>query len=159
MSSQVTKAARRVTHELHGVVVSAGLMQKTVKVRVAGQKWNKVVNKFYADPKHYLVHDPNSSLRTGDVVAIAPGWPTSRHKRHVVKHIVAPFGEPMENRPAVPSLEELIAERESKKEVKDERKALRQQSEEEQRVDSKKIAAEKRKAKRVLWEQLTSRSG
>lgn len=65
----------------------------------------------------------------------------------------------MENRPAVPSLEELIAERESKKEVKDERKALRQQSEEEQRVDSKKIAAEKRKAKRVLWEQLTSRSG
>lgn len=45
MSSQVAKAARRVTHELHGVVVSAGLMQKTVKVRVGGQKWNKVVNK------------------------------------------------------------------------------------------------------------------
>lgn len=45
MSSQVTKAARRVSHELHGVVVSAGLMQKTVKVRVAGQKWNKIVNK------------------------------------------------------------------------------------------------------------------
>lgn len=45
MSSQVAKAARRVTNELHGVVVSAGLMQKTVKVRVGGQKWNKVVNK------------------------------------------------------------------------------------------------------------------
>lgn len=45
MSSQVAKAARRVAHELHGVVVSAGLMQKTVKVRVGGQKWNKVVNK------------------------------------------------------------------------------------------------------------------
>ena len=45
MSSQVAKAARRVTHELHGVVVSAGLMQRTVKVRVGGQKWNKVVNK------------------------------------------------------------------------------------------------------------------
>lgn len=45
MSSQVAKAARRVTHELHGVVVSAGLMQKTVKVRVGGQKWNKVINK------------------------------------------------------------------------------------------------------------------
>lgn len=45
MSSQVAKAARRVTHELHGVVVSAGLMQKTVKVRVGGQKWNKIVNK------------------------------------------------------------------------------------------------------------------
>lgn len=45
MSSQVTKAVRRVTHELHGVVVSAGLMQKTVKVRVGGQSWNKIVKK------------------------------------------------------------------------------------------------------------------
>lgn len=45
MSSPVAKAARRVTHELHGVVVSAGLMDKTVKVRVGGQTWNKVVNK------------------------------------------------------------------------------------------------------------------
>lgn len=45
MSSQVAKAARRVTHELHGIVVSAGRMQKTVKVRVGGQKWNKNVNK------------------------------------------------------------------------------------------------------------------
>lgn len=45
MSSTVAKAARRVTHELHGVVVSAGLMDKTVKVRVGGQKWNKIVNK------------------------------------------------------------------------------------------------------------------
>lgn len=45
MSSPVAKAARRVTHELHGVVVSAGLMDKTVKVRVGGQKWNKIVHK------------------------------------------------------------------------------------------------------------------
>lgn len=45
MSSQVAKAARRVTHELHGIVVSAGLMQKTVKVRVGGQKWNKIISK------------------------------------------------------------------------------------------------------------------
>lgn len=45
MSSQIAKAAQRVTHELHGVVVSAGLMQRTVKVRVGGQKWNKVVKK------------------------------------------------------------------------------------------------------------------
>ncbi|KAJ3499792.1 hypothetical protein NLG97_g60 [Lecanicillium saksenae] len=158
MSSQVTKAARRVTHELHGVVVSAGLMQKTVKVRVAGQKWNKIVNKFYADPKHYLVHDPNSSLRTGDVVAIAPGWPTSRHKRHVVKHIIAPYGEPIENRAAVPSLDEIIAEREAKKQAKDERKASRKHSEEEQRQVLKKATAEEREAKRTAWEQLMAKS-
>ncbi|KFH42911.1 37S ribosomal protein-like protein [Hapsidospora chrysogenum ATCC 11550] len=138
MSSPVAKAARRVTHELRGVVVSAGLMEKTAKVRVGGQKWNKIVHKdawtpfeltldsqWFADPKHYLVHDPNSSLRTGDVVAIRPGWPTSQHKRHVVKQIIAPFGVPIDQRPPVPTLEELIAEREAKKAAKDERRAAR----------------------------------
>ncbi|KAM0249365.1 hypothetical protein ACHAQJ_009081 [Trichoderma viride] len=122
MSSQVAKAARRVTHELHGIVVSAGLMQKTVKVRVGGQKWNKVINKWFADPKHYLVHDPNSSLRTGDVVSIVPGWPTSKHKRHVVKKIIAPYGIPTEERPPIPTLEERIAEREAKQAAKGERR-------------------------------------
>ncbi|KOS18321.1 37S ribosomal protein S17 [Escovopsis weberi] len=133
MSSQVAKAARRVTTELHGVVVSAGLMHKTVKVRVGGQKWNKIVNKWFSDPKHYLVHDPNSSLRTGDVVSIVPGWPTSQHKRHVVKHIIAPYGTPIEERPPVPTLEERIAEREAKKEAKDQRKQARKEAEQEAR--------------------------
>lgn len=50
MASQVAKAARRATHELRGVVVSAGLMQKTVKVRVGGQKWNNVVKKVSLKP-------------------------------------------------------------------------------------------------------------
>ncbi|KAK7428657.1 hypothetical protein QQZ08_004751 [Neonectria magnoliae] len=153
MSSQVAKAARRVTHELHGVVVSAGLMQKTVKVRVGGQKWNKIVNKYYADPKHYLVHDPNSSLRTGDVISIVPGWPTSQHKRHVVKHIIAPFGVPIEDRPPVPSLEERIAEREAKKAIKDERRAAKRQAEEEQRQEEKKLELEKKEARRKAWEE------
>ncbi|KAK7414115.1 hypothetical protein QQX98_006977 [Neonectria punicea] len=153
MSSQVAKAARRVTHELHGVVVSAGLMQKTVKVRVGGQKWNKIVNKYYADPKHYLVHDPNSSLRAGDVISIVPGWPTSQHKRHVVKHIIAPFGVPIEDRPPVPSLEERIAEREAKKAIKDERRAAKRQAEEEQRQEEKKLELEKEEAKRKAWEE------
>lgn len=126
MSSQIAKAARRVTHEIHGVVVSSALMQKTVKVRVGGQKWNKVVNKWFPDLKHYLVHDPNSSLRTGDVISIVPGWPTSRHKRHVVKHIIAPFGTPISERPPVPTLEERIAEREARKAAKDSRRAAKQ---------------------------------
>ncbi|KJZ70404.1 hypothetical protein HIM_10208 [Hirsutella minnesotensis 3608] len=125
MSSPVAKAARRVTHELHGVVLSAGLMQKTVKVRVGGQKWNKVVSKWFPHPKNYLVHDPNDSLRTGDVVSIVPGWPTSQHKRHVVKHIIAPYGTSIEARPPVPTLEERIVERETKKAAKDERRAAR----------------------------------
>ena len=45
MSTPVAKAALRVKHELRGVVVSAGLMEKTVKVRVGGAKWNKIVHK------------------------------------------------------------------------------------------------------------------
>ncbi|RSL61436.1 hypothetical protein CEP54_006249 [Fusarium duplospermum] len=153
MSSQVAKAARRVTHELHGVVVSAGLMEKTVKVRVGGQKWNKIVNKWFADPKHYLVHDPNSSLRTGDVVAIVPGWPTSQHKRHVIKHIIAPYGTPIEERPPVPTLEERIAEREAKKAAKDERRAARRQAEEDKRQEEKRLELEKKEAKRKAWEE------
>lgn len=85
----------------------------------------------FADPKHYLVHDPNSSLRTGDVVSIVPGWPTSQHKRHVVKHIIAPYGVPIDERPPVPTLEESIAEREAKKAVKDQRRAARRTSDHE----------------------------
>lgn len=43
--SPVANAALRVKHEIHGVVVSAGLMQKTVKVRIGNQQWNSIVNK------------------------------------------------------------------------------------------------------------------
>ncbi|KAF4334100.1 ribosomal protein s17 [Fusarium beomiforme] len=153
MSSQVAKAARRVTHELHGVVVSAGLMEKTVKVRVGGQKWNKIVNKWFADPKHYLVHDPNSSLRTGDVVSIVPGWPTSQHKRHVIKHIIAPYGTPLDERPPVPTLEERIADYEAKKAKKDERRAARRQEEENKRQEERRLENEKKEAKRKAWEE------
>lgn len=45
MSSPIAHAARRVRSELHGVVVSSGLMDKTVKVRVGSQKWNNIVKK------------------------------------------------------------------------------------------------------------------
>lgn len=146
--SPFTSAAKRVTRELHGVVVSAGLMQKTVKVRVGGRKWNSQVQKvwpctprqrsaschrannclpsqWFLDPRQYLVHDPNSSLRLGDVIAISPGWRTSRQKRHVVKHIIAPAGVPIDQRPPVPTQEERIAEYEANKKVKDDRRATR----------------------------------
>lgn len=181
MSSPVAKAARLVTHELHGVVVSAGLMQKTVKVRVGGQKWNKIVNKVscdlyeyrhvrayrytcvymgvhladngpqhFPDPKNYLVHDPNSSLRTGDVVSIVPGWPTSQHKRHVVKQIIAPRGVPIEERPPVPTLEERIAEREAKKAAKDARRLARRQAAEAEIEEQRALKAKKKeKAKEI----------
>lgn len=84
-------------------------------------------------PKTHLVHDPNDSLRTGDVVSIVPGWPTSQHKRHVVKKIIAPFGTPIEERPPIPSAEERIAKRDEKKAAKDARREARRAAEDEAR--------------------------
>jgi small subunit ribosomal protein S17 len=44
---------------------------------------------------------------------------------YVVSSIIAPFGSPIEERPAVPTEEERIAERERKREAKDARRRLR----------------------------------
>ncbi|KAK3322094.1 hypothetical protein B0H66DRAFT_188922 [Apodospora peruviana] len=114
--------------ELHGVVVTAGLMSKTVKVRVGGTKWNSFLKKDFKLHKTYLVHDPNDSLRAGDVVAITPGWRTSKSKRHVVKRIIAPAKIPIEERPPIPSEEERWAEMLVQKTAKKERKDLRRQT-------------------------------
>lgn len=95
-------------------------------------------------PKHYLVHDPNSSLRTGDVVSIVPGWPTSQHKRHVINYIIAPHGVPTEDRPPVPTLEERIADREAKKATKDERRAAR-------RIENQESAVEEKRQQEARW--------
>ena len=43
----------------------------------------------------------------------------------MVNNIVAPFGEPVEGRPQVPSESERVAEREEKKRQKDERRRAR----------------------------------
>jgi small subunit ribosomal protein S17 len=49
MASIVAKAAAAAAvkphREIPGVVVSAGLMQRTVKVQVGGQKWNSLLKK------------------------------------------------------------------------------------------------------------------
>jgi small subunit ribosomal protein S17 len=88
-----------------------------------------LVPQYFADPKTYMVHDPNSSLRTGDVVAITPGWRTSQHKRHVVKHIIVPASVPLASRPPVPTEEERTEMRDAKKAAKDERRRARKESE------------------------------
>ena len=129
MASLATSAARKTFRELQGVVVTAGLMEKTVKVRVGGLKWNNFLKKHFSDPKTYLVHDPNNSLRAGDVVAISPGWRTSQHKRHVIKHIIKPSGVPIEDRPPILSQEELSAEREAAQKEKQQRRALKREVE------------------------------
>lgn len=44
-AADAAKQTYKTFRELHGVVVSAGLMDRTVKVRVGGQKWNGFVKK------------------------------------------------------------------------------------------------------------------
>jgi small subunit ribosomal protein S17 len=63
------------------------------------------------------------------VIAITPSWRESQHVRHVVKHIIAPYGVGIDERPPVPPLEERVAEKTAKRESKDERRALRRQIE------------------------------
>ncbi|KAF3801060.1 hypothetical protein GCG54_00010121 [Colletotrichum gloeosporioides] len=146
MSKSAISTAGQVFRELHGVVVTAGRMSKTVKVRVGGQQWNQKVQKvnaymfltetygpwlittllqMFTKPKKYLVHDPNDSLRQGDIVSIVPGWRRSPQKRHVVKSIIAPHSTPIEDRPSIPTIEELVAARTQMKETKDARRAER----------------------------------
>jgi small subunit ribosomal protein S17 len=108
-----------------GVVVSAGKMSGAVKVRVAEQEWNKKFRKHFPAPRNYLVRDPNSSLVPGDVVRITSGYRTSTAIHHVVTAIIAPFGEPVENRPPVLTTEQLDEEKMKERLLKDVRSAQR----------------------------------
>ncbi|KAI8627549.1 hypothetical protein F5Y19DRAFT_170755 [Xylariaceae sp. FL1651] len=145
MASEIAAGVRRAAKEMHGIVVSAGLMDKTVKVRLGGQRWEPRVHKWFKEPRYKLVHDPQNSLRQGDVVAIMPSWRESQHVRHIVKHIIAPYGTAIEERPPVPALEELVAARTAKREAKDERRALRRQVDEAARA-AERLSQEARKA-------------
>ncbi|KAK2802815.1 hypothetical protein FQN50_007221 [Emmonsiellopsis sp. PD_5] len=84
-----------------GTVISAGLMSKTVRVIYKHQTYDKNLHKHYPTSTVYLVADPRDSLREGDVIEFVSGWRASRNVRHVVERIVAPFGTPVEGRPAV----------------------------------------------------------
>jgi small subunit ribosomal protein S17 len=154
MSTALHTIKASASHQINAVVVSSGLMNKTVKVRVGVQKWNKHIQKVcsqslvyliltfneynisygrwerwkyiltlprpqdFNHTSHLLVHDPASSLRTGDIISISPGWRVSKNVHHVVKHIIAPFGEPIEARPPVPTEEERLEMRIVKRRAK-----------------------------------------
>ena len=79
-------------------------------------------------PHHLLVHDPHSSLHTGDVIALQPGWRVSKTVHHVVTRIIAPWGKPIEERPPVPTEEERLEVREEKRARKLKRREERGQN-------------------------------
>ncbi|KAL8784145.1 MAG: hypothetical protein Q9213_004119 [Squamulea squamosa] len=110
---------------LSGVVVSAGKMMKAVKVRTVKQVYDSFLQKHYTAHQSHLVSDPNESLRTGDVVRITARPPASKHIRHVVTEIIAPWGPPAEERPPIPSVEDLDAQYAAKREARLARKKER----------------------------------
>lgn len=104
---QAPKASKNIV----GIVVSAGKMNKTVKVRVTDTVFNKRVQKLFATHKDHLVHDPSSSARLGDVVTIQSGFRVSTQVHHLLRSIVSPMGEGIEERPTIPSVGELLRKR------------------------------------------------
>ncbi|KAG6357892.1 hypothetical protein INS49_013775 [Diaporthe citri] len=134
----VTKTSSGViSREMSGIVVSAGLARNTVKVQVAKEDWNKKVKKNFQHFERHLVHDPNDSLRKGDIVSISSGWRTSKTKRHVVNRIIAPWGPPIDERPPVPTPTEREAAHAADRAKKVARKQLRQRAEAMERAVAK----------------------
>ncbi|CCJ29863.1 unnamed protein product [Pneumocystis jirovecii] len=71
-----------------GIVVSSGLMKKTVKVRVARRVMHPRVQKMIILHKNYLVHDEDSACENGDVVKIEACRPLSARKHFSVAQIL-----------------------------------------------------------------------
>ncbi|KAI0157042.1 hypothetical protein GGR52DRAFT_577045 [Hypoxylon sp. FL1284] len=117
--------ANAAAQEFHAFVVGAGLMDKTVKILLGGHRYEPKIKKTYKEKQFKLVRDPRNSVREGDVIAVMRGPRFSKNVRHIVKHIIAPCGEPIEARPPVPTLEEVLAEKAAKNAAKAERRAVR----------------------------------
>jgi hypothetical protein len=102
-----------------------------------------------------MVHDPASSLRTGDIISISSGWRVSKNVHHVVRSILAPFGEPIEARPPVPTEEERMAERVAKQAAKIARKQARERGflppKDSYTEEELQMIKERRQAKRDKW--------
>ncbi|KAI4109241.1 MAG: hypothetical protein L6R37_000672 [Teloschistes peruensis] len=109
---------------LCGTVISAGLMEKAVKVRTSKQVYDSFLRKHYTRQRTHHVSDPNSSLRTGDVVRIAAIKPRGNNDgiRHVVTDILAPWGPAVEERPPIPTFEQIAEKVFTKNHAKSERR-------------------------------------
>ncbi|KAL4881945.1 hypothetical protein BJY04DRAFT_187699 [Aspergillus karnatakaensis] len=111
-----------------GTVVSVGRMDRTVRVDHHHKIWDKHLRKTYPKTTTYMVADPQNSLREGDVIEFSSGYPKTRHVRHVVERIIAPFGEAIEDRPLVLTREERDAKRFEKRAAKTARREARREN-------------------------------
>ncbi|KAL4912549.1 hypothetical protein BDW62DRAFT_194322 [Aspergillus aurantiobrunneus] len=108
-----------------GTVVSVGRMDRCVRVEHRHTIWDDFLRKTYPKVTTFMVADPRDSLREGDVIEFSSGYPKSPRVRHVVERIIAPFGEAIEDRPAVMSREERDALRAEKRAAKSARREQR----------------------------------
>lgn len=90
-------------HRKYGRVISAGFMDKTVRVEFVHQEYDKHIRRPFPAKSRLMVSDPHNSCREGDVVRFGSGWRASKNVRHVVEQIVAPFGSSKNKRSRVPS--------------------------------------------------------
>ena len=106
------------------------------------------------------MHDPNDSVRTGDIinlVSMPPGEPRrlSKHVYHVLHSIEVPFGEPLEDRPPVLTVEQLqarwaqrsndrLARRKERNLAREKKKA--QRAEREAALEAEKLEEEQKEA-------------
>ncbi|KAL4994982.1 hypothetical protein BDV10DRAFT_175713 [Aspergillus recurvatus] len=108
-----------------GTVVSVGRMDRCVRVEHRHTIWDDYLRKTYPKVTTFMVSDPRNSLREGDVIEFSSGYPKSRRVHHVVERIIAPFGETIEDRPAVLSRAERDAIRLEKRMAKAARREQR----------------------------------
>ncbi|KAL4908335.1 hypothetical protein BDW74DRAFT_147295 [Aspergillus multicolor] len=101
-----------------GTVVSVGRMDRCVRVEHHHKIWDSFLHKNYPKVTTFMVSDPRNSLREGDVIEFSSGYPKSRRVHHVVERIIAPFGQAIQDRPAVLSREERDAIRVEKRVAK-----------------------------------------
>ncbi|RAL09671.1 nucleic acid-binding protein [Aspergillus homomorphus CBS 101889] len=119
VKTKVPPSLRQYPYKLKkGTVVSAGRMERTVRVEHLNIEWDAHLRKYYPKKVYIKVSDPRESLREGDVIEFSSGAPKGRRVNHVVERIIAPFGQPLEDRPAVMTREERDAERATKRQAK-----------------------------------------
>jgi ribosomal protein S17 len=126
-----TKAPARL---LTGTVVRAGHVPRCARVLHKHITYHKYLRKNFPARTTYLVSDPTSSLRDGDIIQFRSGWRVGAQIHHVVERILAPFGTAVEERPAIMSAEE----REAWMRARREGKRLRRGEEAEPRMGKRK---------------------
>ena len=84
-------------------------------------------SKYFNAPTTHLVHDPNNSLITGDVVSLHR-LKVSKTVHHVVANIVTPFSKPIAERPPIPTADERLAKYKEHRFAKLERRNLRRRA-------------------------------